>query len=47
MTIDELITGVARLHGAARSLDLAILAENHRLLGSLDEFRMGKSVEQL
>jgi len=30
MSIDELIVGVAKLHGAARSLDLAILAENQR-----------------
>ena len=30
--MDELILGVAKLHGPARSLDLAILAENHRQL---------------
>lgn len=37
MTIDELIVGVAKLHGPARSLDLAILAEQQRQLQLLTE----------
>lgn len=42
MTIDELIVGVAKLHGPARSLDLAILAESQRKLQLITEELVGR-----